>query len=97
MARRWLLKTEPSTYSFSDLLRDGKTTWDGIKNAAALLHLRAVRKGDRAFIYHTGSERAVVGIARVTRGAHSDLKAGDPRLVAIGLEAVAAFEMPSLA
>jgi predicted RNA-binding protein with PUA-like domain len=63
---RWLLKTEPSEYSWADLQRDTKTTWDGIRNALALKHIRAMHKGDLAFIYHTGSERAIVGIAEIT-------------------------------
>jgi len=63
----WLLKTEPSEYSFADLLRDKRTTWDGVTNALAIRHLRAMSKGDEALIYHTGSERAVVGVADVVR------------------------------
>ena len=61
----WLLKTEPSEYSFADLLRERRTAWDGVTNALALKYLRAMRKADRAFVYHTGSERAIVGVARV--------------------------------
>ena len=61
----WLLKTEPSTYSIADLQREKRTRWDGVKNAAALIHLRRMAVGDQLFIYHTGSEKAVVGIARV--------------------------------
>ncbi len=63
----WLLKTEPSEYSFADLLRHRRTVWDGVANALAVKHLRAMREGDEAFIYHTGSERAIVGLARVVR------------------------------
>ena len=61
----WLLKTEAGTYSFADLVRE-KTTWDGVANPAALKHIRSIRKGDRVFIYHTGDEKAVVGIATAT-------------------------------
>jgi hypothetical protein len=73
---RGLLKTEPSTYSYADLVRDRRTTWDGVSNPVALRHLGAMRKGDEAFIYHTGSEKAVVGVARV-RDAYPDPKLGD--------------------
>jgi predicted RNA-binding protein with PUA-like domain len=69
---RWLFKTEPSDYSFERLVRDKKTTWTGVKNALALLHLRKVRKGDEIAIYHTGSAKAVVGIARATADAKDD-------------------------
>lgn len=61
MPQYWLIKTEPSTYSFSDLERDGQTTWDGIKNALALIHLRAMREGDGVLVYHSGKDKAAVG------------------------------------
>ena len=61
----WLLKTEPSTYSIADLQREKRTRWDGVKNAAALINLRRMAVGDPLYIYHTGSEKAVVGVARV--------------------------------
>lgn len=77
----WLLKTEPDVYSFADLERDGRTVWDGVANNAALKHIRSVRKGDEAIVYHTGDERAAVGLARVTSGPYADPGAGDPRLV----------------
>jgi len=58
MSNRWLLKTEPGEYSFEDLLREGRTAWDGVTNALALRHLRAVRPGDALLIYHTGTVRS---------------------------------------
>jgi len=61
----WLMKSEPSSYSWEDLVRDGKTMWDGVRNNAARLHLRAMKSGDQAFFYHSMDERAVVGIMRV--------------------------------
>ncbi len=61
----WLLKSEPGTYSWDDLVRDGGTDWDGVRNNAARLHLRAMRPGDEALVYHSGGDRAVVGIARI--------------------------------
>ena len=61
----WLMKSEPDTYSWEDLVRDGGTDWDGVRNNAARLHLRAMKPGDEAFFYHSGEVRAVVGIMRI--------------------------------
>jgi predicted RNA-binding protein with PUA-like domain len=61
----WLMKSEPGVYSWADLERDGGTDWDGVRNNAARLHLRAMRPGDEALFYHSGEERAVVGVMRV--------------------------------
>jgi predicted RNA-binding protein with PUA-like domain len=63
---RWLMKSEPDVYSWDDLVRDGATEWDGVRNNAARLHLRAMREGDEAFFYHSGEEKAVVAIMRIT-------------------------------
>ena len=68
----WLFKEEPKTYSFADLERDGSTTWSGVTNALAQKHLRAVRKGDRVLFYHTGTEKAVVGVMEATADASPD-------------------------
>lgn len=65
MPQYWLVKTEPSTYALADLEREGRTTWDGVKNALAQIHLRAMRQGDEVLIYHSGKEKSVVGRARV--------------------------------
>ncbi len=78
---KWLLKTEPSTYSYDDLERDGKTVWDGVRNSLALKHMRDVRKGDRAIIYHTGSERRAVGIAKIVSDAYPDPKGNTDKAV----------------
>jgi len=75
MPQYWLIKTEPATYSLADLERDGHTTWDGVKNALALIHLRAMREGDELLIYHSGKEKAVVGRARVDAPPRTDGKA----------------------
>ncbi len=83
---KWLLKTEPSTYGWDDLIRDKKTTWDGVSNALALIHIRAMQKGDLVLIYHTGSERAVVGIAEVARNPYPDPKQNDEKLTVIDLK-----------
>lgn len=61
----WLMKSEPHVYSWDDLVRDGATDWDGVRNNAARLHLRAMKPGDEAFFYHSGEERAVVGIMKI--------------------------------
>lgn len=68
----WLFKEEPTSYSFDSLVEDGKTTWSGVKNALAQKHLHAVKKGDRIFFYHTGNEKAVIGIARALSDAYPD-------------------------
>jgi predicted RNA-binding protein with PUA-like domain len=67
----WLVKTEPSDYAWSALVREGRVTWDGVTNPLARIHLRAMREGDPVLVYHSGSERAVVGLARVARGPHA--------------------------
>lgn len=72
----WLFKEEPSSYGFGDLLKDGRTRWSGVKNPLAQRHLRSVREGDRILYYHTGGEKAVVGIARAACDAYGD--PGDP-------------------
>ena len=69
---KWLFKTEPTDYSFERLVKDKKTVWTGVKNALALQHLRRVKKGDEIAVYHTGSEKSVVGIARATADAKGD-------------------------
>jgi predicted RNA-binding protein with PUA-like domain len=68
----WLLKTEPDTFSWEDLVRDKKTGWDGVRNFQARSHLKAMKKGDLAFVYHTGEEKSVVGIAKVTKDNYPD-------------------------
>jgi predicted RNA-binding protein with PUA-like domain len=73
----WLMKSEPESYGWADLVRDGGTEWDGVRNNAARLHLKTMKAGDEAFLYHSMSDKAVVGIMRVTRGAEPDPKAPD--------------------
>ena len=94
MAARWLLKTEPGSYSYAQLERDRRTVWDGVKNALALKHLSGMEKGDEVLVYHTGDEKAVIGIACVARGAYPDPKAGDPRMTVVDLEPVRALPRP---
>ena len=96
----FLFKTEPSDYSFADLARQKRCVWGGVTNAAALIHLRSVRKGDDVFIYHTGDERAVVGLARAATDAYEDLKkpgntaTGQPKFAVVDLVPVCAAKTP---
>jgi len=83
----YLLKTEPGTYSFDDLLRDGETTWDGISNNQALLNLRGMKKGDKLVIYHSGVGKAAVGTAKVV-----SVDATDARNPVVRIEAVKRLE-----
>jgi len=82
----WLLKTEPGTYSYQDLERDRQTVWDGVKNNLALKNIRSMKKGDLTLIYHTGDEKAIVGIAEVSSDPMPDPGKADPRLVVIRLK-----------
>lgn len=87
MPQYWLLKTEPSDYSYSDLEKDKTTVWDGVSNNLALKHLRNVKKGDLAFIYHTGKEKALVGVAEVTSDPYPDPREEDAKLVVVNIRA----------
>jgi predicted RNA-binding protein with PUA-like domain len=83
----WLLKTEPDSYSWDDLVRDKKTTWDGVANPTALKNIRAMKKGDLALIYHTGGERQAIGIAKVVSGPFVDPSGEDEKMAVIDLKA----------
>ena len=91
----WLMKSEPSKYGWDDLVRDGRTEWDGVRNNAARLHLRAMKPGDEAFLYHSMSDKAVVGIMRVSRGPRPDPKDND--WVSVEVEPVRAIGPVTLA
>ena len=82
----WLMKSEPGVYSWDDPNRDGSTEWDGVRNPTARIHLRAMKKGDEAFFYHSGDERQIVGIMRITREAQPDPK--DANWVSVAVEPV---------
>lgn len=90
----WLLKTEPTVYSYADLERDKKTVWDGVTNPWALNNIRAAKKGDQAFIYHTGDEKQVVGIAEIVSDSFADPKAGNPRLRVFEIKAKRRLKNP---
>jgi predicted RNA-binding protein with PUA-like domain len=68
----WILKTDPDTYALADLARERRTRWDGVANPVAVKNLRSMRTGDRAFIYHTGDEKAIVGLARIVSDGYDD-------------------------
>jgi predicted RNA-binding protein with PUA-like domain len=89
---RWLMKSEPGSYGWDDLVREGAAEWDGVRNAAARLHLKAMKAGDEAFFYHSGAERAVVGVMRIERAAAADPK--DPDWVSVAVAPVRALPRP---
>jgi predicted RNA-binding protein with PUA-like domain len=84
----WLTKSEPETYSWADLVRDGQTAWTGVRNNAARLHLRAMRVGDQVLFYESMTTKAVMGVAEITRAAYPDATADEPGWVAVDLKAV---------
>lgn len=94
MPNYWIVKTEPSTYSFDDLARQKTAVWDGVKNNLALKHLRQMQPGDRVLVYHTGDEKAVVGIAEVISQSYPDPKQKDPKLAVVDLRAVERLPRP---
>jgi predicted RNA-binding protein with PUA-like domain len=90
----WLLKTEPSVYSFDDLVREKKGVWDGVKNALALKYMRSMEKGDLAFIYHSGSVRSIVGIAEIISDPHPDPRQDIPSRIVVNLRPVQRLSHP---
>ena len=83
----WLLKTEPNDYSYDQLEQEGRTRWDGVRNPAALKNIRAMKTGDRAFMYHTGKEKAVVGVVEIMTAAYPDPEKKEAKLVVVDIEA----------
>ena len=90
----WLLKTEPGCYAWDDLVRDKSTVWDGVSNALALKHIRSMKKGDLALVYHTGDERRAVGVAEVKSDPYPDPKEGDDRLAVVDIKAKQKLPQP---
>jgi predicted RNA-binding protein with PUA-like domain len=82
----WLLKTEPDCYAWTDLERDKKTAWDGVTNALALKHIRSMKKGDLALIYHTGGERQAIGVAEIVSAPYADPNGDDEKHVVVDLK-----------
>lgn len=94
MSAHWLFKTDPETYAWKDLVQAAREVWDGVSNPLALRHLRSVKKGDRILIYHSGEERAVVGIARAVSHPYLDPSGKDPRLFVIDIAPEKELERP---
>lgn len=94
MHMNWLFKEEPSSYSFEAFTKDGRTTWSGVRNPLAQKHLRSVRKGDRVFYYHTGTQKAVVGIARAMSDAYPDPKDKAGKAAVVDIAPVRALDRP---
>ena len=90
----WLVKSEPDTYSWDDFVKEGQTCWSGVRNYAALLHLRTMKKGDEVFFYHSNEGLEIVGIAKVTKEAYQDPTTTDERWVAIDLKPLRAIKNP---
>lgn len=90
----WLLKTEPQDYSYQDLEKAGRAVWDGVKNALALKYLRTMQPQDEALIYHTGKQRAVVGVAQILTHPYPDPALNDLKLVVVELKAMRSLLTP---
>lgn len=90
----WLVKSEPTTYSFDDLLRDKKTHWDGVRNFQARNFLKGMKKGDKALVYHSGDDKAVMGTAEIIKEAYPDASATEGDWVMVDLKPVAKFARP---
>lgn len=90
----WLLKTEPNEYSYADLEKENTAVWDGVKNALALKNMRTMLPGEEVFIYHTGKERQIIGIAEVVSKAYPDPKLNDIKRLVIDIRAVRKLTEP---
>ena len=94
MINYWLVKQEPSVYSYSALQKEKKTVWDGVHNSLALKHLRSMKKGDQAFFYHTGDEKQVVGIIEMASNPYPNPKEDDKRFVVVDVKSVKPLKRP---
>lgn len=90
----WLVKSEPDSYSWDDLVRDGRADWTGVRNYTARNNLRAMRRGDRALYYESVTTKAVVGVAEISKPAFPDATADDPAWVAVELKPVESLKRP---
>jgi len=90
----WMVKQEPETYSWSDFVKDGVTDWSGVRNYQARNNLREMTAGERVLFYHSGKDKAVVGIAEVVKGAYADPTADDAQWVAVDLKPIKALKNP---
>jgi predicted RNA-binding protein with PUA-like domain len=94
MPRRWLFKTEPSEFSYHDLERQQRTVWDGVSNNLALKNLREVRLGDQILIYHSGNDKAIVGLAEAVSDPYPDPKEKDDKIVVVNITPKRRFDQP---
>jgi len=94
MVSYWLFKEEPEHYSFDNLISDGKTVWSGVKNNLALKNMRAMKKGDLAFFYHTGKETAVVGIMKIVSDPYPNTEENDSKLIVVDVIPVEKLNRP---
>jgi predicted RNA-binding protein with PUA-like domain len=92
----WMVKQEPETYSWTDFVNDGRTDWSGVRNYQARNNLREMKNGDRVLFYHSGKDKAVVGLAEVVKSAYKDPTADDPQWVAVDLKPIKPFATPVL-
>ena len=90
----WMVKQEPETYSWTDFVNDGRTDWSGVRNYQARNNLREMKNGDRVLFYHSGKDKAVVGLAEVVKSAYKDPTADDPQWVAVDLKPIKPFATP---
>jgi predicted RNA-binding protein with PUA-like domain len=90
----WMVKQEPETYSWSDFVRDSRTNWSGVRNYQARNNLREMNTGDHVLFYHSGKEKAVVGLAEVVKSAYPDPTADDPQWVAVDLKPIKPLKSP---
>lgn len=90
----WLMKTEPEEFSYADLERRGREPWNGVRNMAALKHMRAMQEGDLFLFYHTGNEKAIVGVGKITREAYPDLQSDDPKFIMVDTAPAYRFARP---
>lgn len=90
----WLVKSEPSAYSWDDLIKEKQTCWSGVRNYAARIHLRTMKKGDEVFFYHSNEGTDIVGIAKVIKEAYQDPTTNDDRWVAVDLKPVKKLKNP---
>lgn len=90
----WLMKTEPDEYSYSDLEQEGTTVWNGVKNALALKHLRNMSSGDLVFIYHTGKQRQIIGLAEVVSEPYPDPALNDSKRVVVDIRVIKRIYQP---
>lgn len=90
----WLVKSEPTTYSWEQFLKDKKTVWEGVRNYAARIHLRGMKKGDLVLFYHSNIDKSVMGISKVVKEAYQDPSTEDDRWVAVDLAPVESFKNP---